>query len=59
MITVEKYLSREGYKSPEDWAIDSGFAYNDNTDVWQNDDGAVLLDPYNYIELLINEGLIS
>lgn len=59
MTTVEQYLSREGYKSAEDWAMDSGFVYNDNTDIWQNDDGAVLLDPYNYIELLIAEGLIS
>lgn len=59
MITVDKYLSREGYKSAEDWATDSGFTYNDNIDVWQNDDGATLLDPYTYIELLIAEGLIS
>lgn len=59
MITVEQYLSREGYKSPEDWAQDSGYTYNEDFDSWQGEEGGFIIDPYNYIELLINEGLIS
>jgi hypothetical protein len=38
-IDMEAYLKACGYKSVEEWALDSDFEYDDDQDVWFNEDG--------------------
>lgn len=38
-IVVRDYLKATGYDSVEDWALDSNYYYNDDYDVWCDDEG--------------------
>jgi hypothetical protein len=38
-IDMKAYLKACGYKSVEEWALDSDFEYDDDQDIWFNDEG--------------------
>jgi hypothetical protein len=38
-IDMEAYLKAWGYKNVEEWALDSDFEYDDDEDIWFNDEG--------------------
>jgi hypothetical protein len=38
-IDMEAFLKACGYKSVEEWALDSDFEYDDDQDIWFNDEG--------------------
>lgn len=38
-IDMEAFLKAWGYKNVEEWALDSDFEYDDDQDIWFNDEG--------------------
>ncbi len=38
-ILARDYLKATGYDSIQEWALDCGYCYNDDYDVWYGDDG--------------------
>jgi len=38
-IVVRDYLKATNYDTVEDWALDSNYCYNDDYDLWYDDDG--------------------
>lgn len=54
---VEDYLKRNKYRTVEEWAEDSDMEpLDDGSGMWVNADGDEV-DPYEYLEMLINEGI--
>ena len=39
---IAKYLENSGYKSVEEWALDSDYVYDDNEDIWLDEEGNVV-----------------
>ena len=42
-IDMEDFLRGWGYKNVEEWALDSDYEYDDNIDVWFDEEGKALL----------------
>lgn len=38
-IDMEAFLKEWGYKNVEEWALDSDYEYDDNIDVWFDEEG--------------------
>jgi hypothetical protein len=38
-ILVRDYLKATGFDGIQEWALDCGYCYNDDYDVWYDDDG--------------------
>lgn len=39
MRHVEEYLRAYNYISVEDWAVDAGYWYDDDLDIWRDEEG--------------------
>ena len=55
MTSLNDYLTRNGYSSVEEWALDSDFRYDKNDDIWYNDEGQPT-DVEEYLTTLLAEG---
>jgi hypothetical protein len=38
-IDLDKYLAENDYSSIEEWAMDSDYRYDKNTDIWYDEEG--------------------
>lgn len=38
-IDMQEFLTKWGYKSVEEWALDSDYEYDDDEDVWFDEEG--------------------
>lgn len=41
-MSIGEYLERFQYRNVTEWAIDSGYVYNEQTDEWKDEHGTVV-----------------
>lgn len=47
-MSVSRYLKENGYSNVAEWAVDSGYVYDQDTDLWTDEHGS-LVDPYQQL----------